>query len=128
LSGNNVRVEVSKTEDLTTGSYVFTFSGTAVGAVYAVMDKVKGMYLPTPTPKAILFKDVQKIADDKIEVFIDILQNPVPVLVVVLALTAVVGLLALLSLDKIEKIVTEPLPNIALILITIAVIIFLVRR
>lgn len=52
----------------------------------------------------------------KLRLRVEIVQNPFPVMVVVVAVAAVgAGLFAWLSLDKIEKIVTDPVAGLAVL-------------
>lgn len=123
-------IEIDKNEYLTTGKYRITFTANIFPEQIAwIIDSLS--FLMEKTIEIVKGKKVNiyKVESDnnKIYIYFELLQNPIPAIVIVSGILGLLGLVGgLLVLDKIEKIAETPVgTGIGVSLVSLPIIVIL---
>jgi hypothetical protein len=116
---------ISAGSALSVGTYKFYFKD------IADLDRIPNIALPLNISlegKTVQISQTEKVSPDRFVITITIIENPIPVLVILLGIGTLLGLtLGFLSLEKVEKIIDNPVAEFAVIGLVLLAIFFLVR-
>lgn len=113
-----VRQEINKDSSLSGGKYIFTYEISVLPDLFAgILSAVSGLVDTTYNvlnDKEISIDKIQRIeGTNKVEIYISVLKNPIPVLAILGVIAGLLGVFgAYLVLSKVEQIISEPVVNI----------------